>query len=139
MAKQILKNPVITVNGVNLSGWFREVSIESSRDEVDVTSFGATHKEILAGLGSASMTGDVFQDFAAGAIDQTLWPLSTSDTPFTVSVKPTNAAVSTTNPLYSMSALLLEYNPISGAVGEALTSPVNFVNASQTGLTRATA
>ncbi len=139
MAKFVLKNPIITVNAVDLSDHFSEVSIETSRDEVDVTAFGAVNKEMVAGLGDATITGTVFQDYAAGEIDATLWPLSTSDTPFTVSVKATSAATSTTNPLYSMSSLLYTYNPVSGSVGEAATTPVTFRNASQAGLTRATA
>ncbi len=138
MAKLSLKNPVITVNAVDLSDHFSEVSIETSRDEVDVTSFGATHKEMVAGLGDATITGTVFQDYAATKVDATLWPLSTSDTPFNVTIKPTSAATSATNPLYTMSCLLYSYNPVSGSVGEAATTPITFRNASQAGLTRAT-
>lgn len=138
MAKFVLKNPVITVNAVDLSDHFSEVSIETERDEVDVTAFGDANKFMVAGLGDATITGTVFQDYAAAKVDATLWPLSTSDTAFTVSVKPTNAATSATNPLYSMSCLLYTYNPVSGSVGEAATTDVTFRNASQAGLTRAT-
>lgn len=136
MAKFVLKNPVITVNAVDLSDHFSEVTIETSRDEVDVTAFGAANKETLAGLGDATITGTVFQDFAAGEIDATLWPLSTSDTPFVVAVKPTNAAISATNPEYQMTSLLFNYSPIAGSVGAASTTTVTFRNASQTGLVR---
>ncbi len=136
MAKFVLKNPVITVNAVDLSDHFSEVTIETEREEVDVTAFGATHKEMLAGLGDATITGSVFQDFAAGEVDATLWPLSTTDTPFTVAVKPTNAAISATNPEYQMSALLYAYSPIAGSVGEASATEVTFRNASSTGLVR---
>ena len=139
MAKLTLKNPVIMVNLVDLSDHFSEVSIETSRDEVDVTAFGAVNKEMVAGLGDATITGTVFQDYAATKVDATLWPLSTSDTPFTVTVKPTSAVTSATNPVYSMSCLLFTYNPVSGSVGEAATTEVTFRNASQAGLTRATA
>jgi hypothetical protein len=54
-----------------------------------------------------------------------------------VSVKPTNASISATNPEYSMMALLYTYSPIAGAVGEAATTEVVFRNASSTGLVRA--
>lgn len=137
MAKIVLKDARIEVNGVNISQWVSEVGIETSRDEVDVTAFGAVNKEILPGLGDATITATVFQDFAAAAIDATMFPLSTANTPFTVKVRPTSGAISTTNPEYTMSSLLFDYAPIAGAVGEASTTELTFRNATQTGLTRA--
>lgn len=138
MAKIVLKTATVTVNAVDITDHVSQVTIETERDEVDVTAMGAANKEILAGLGDATITLSVFQDFAAGEIDATMWPLSTSDTPFTVTVKPTSAATSATNPLYSMSSLLLSYSPLDGSVGEASTTELTFRNASQAGLTRAT-
>lgn len=40
MAKQILKNAFIQINGVNLSDHCSSVTIETSADEVDLTAFG---------------------------------------------------------------------------------------------------
>jgi hypothetical protein len=137
MAKFVLKTPVILVDGDDVSDHVSEVTIETERDEVDVTSFGATHKEFLAGLGDATITLQVFQDFASNEIDQNFWVHSTENDPFEVSVKPTNASISATNPEYSMMALLYTYSPIAGAVGEAATTEVVFRNASSTGLVRA--
>lgn len=139
MAKIVLRDARIEVNGVNLSDHCSEVSIETSRDEVDVTAFGAANKEILTGLGDATITATFFQDFAAASVDATLWPLSSTTTPFTVKVRPTSAAISATNPEYSMSALMFDYAPIAGSVGEASSTEVTFRNATQAGLTRAVA
>jgi hypothetical protein len=139
MAKFVIKDPVVTIGGVDLSDHISSCTIETTRDEVDVTSFGAVNKEMLAGLGDATMTFTVFQDFAAGEVDATLWPLSTSNTPSVITVKHTNAATSATNPLFSMSGLLMTYSPIAGAIGEASSTDVTFRNATQAGLTRATA
>lgn len=138
MAKQVLKNPVITVNGQDISNYCHEVTVETTRDEVDVTGFQANNKETLPGLGDATITLAVFQDWGAAAIDALLWPLSTGNTPFTVLVRPTTAARSATNPEYSMQCLLFTYNPIAGAVGEAAETPVTLRNAAQTGLQRLT-
>lgn len=136
MAKFVLKTPVVTINAVDLSDHVRSATIETQRDEVDVTAFGAANKEILAGLGDATITLEVYQDFAAGEVDATIWPLSTSDTPFTVAIKPTNGAISATNPEYQLSCLNFSYSPIAGAVGEASMTELVFRNASQTGLVR---
>lgn len=136
MAKFVLKNPVITIDGDDHSDHISEVMIETERDEVEVTAFGATNKEYLPGLGDATITMTAFQDFASNELDQNLWVLSKSDTPFEVTVRPTNSAVGATNPEYSMMALLYSYSPISGAVGEASTTELTFRNASSTGLVR---
>lgn len=136
MAKFVLKDPVITIDGDDLSAFISEVTIETTRDEVDVTAFGANNKEILAGLGDATISLTAFQAFGASEVDAVLWPLSTTDTPFTVTVKPTSGAVSATNPEYEMSALMFSYSPIAGSVGAASTTPVSFRNATQTGLVR---
>lgn len=138
MAKFVLKNPVVTVNSVDLSNHISQATIETTFDEVDVTSFGSTYKEILQGMGDATITLSFFQDFAAGSVDATLWPLSQSGSSFPVTVKPTNAAVSSTNPRYDMTGVLLSYNPVDGAVGDASATDVSIRNAAQTGLTRNT-
>lgn len=137
MAKFVLKTPVITVDGDDISDHVSEVTIETTRDEVDVTAFGAANKEILAGLGDATITMTVFQDFGSNEIDQNMYQHSIEDSPFEVTVKPTSAATSATNPEYSMQALLFSYSPIAGAVGEASTTELVFRNASQTGLVKA--
>jgi hypothetical protein len=137
MAKFVLKTAVITVDGDDISDHVSSVTIETERDEVDVTAMGAANKEILAGLGDATITLEVFQDFASNEIDQNMFQHSIEDSPFEVTVKPTNAAVGATNPEYSMQALLFGYSPIAGAVGEASTTQLVFRNASQTGLVKA--
>lgn len=126
----------VEINGVDLSDHISEVTIETSRAENDITAFGAVNRVTVAGLGDATITMTAFQDFAAAEVDATLWPLSSSDTPFNVFVRPTTGAISATNPEYQMSSLLFEYSPIAGSVGEPLTTPLTFRNASQSGLVR---
>jgi hypothetical protein len=137
MAKFVLKTAVVTVDGDDISDHVSEVTIETEREEVDVTSFGAANREILAGLGDATITLTVFQDFASNEIDQNMFQHSIENDPFEVTVKPTNAVVSATNPEYSMQALLFSYSPIAGAVGEASTTELVFRNAAQAGLVKA--
>ena len=139
MAHFVMKDAVVTVDGVNLSDHVSEVSMETERDEVDVTAMGANNRVFVAGLGDATMTVTFFQDFAAAEVDATLWPLSTTNTAFVVSIKASSAATSATNPLFSMTALMYGYSPLSGGIGDASSTEVTFRNAAQAGLTRATA
>jgi hypothetical protein len=139
MAKIVLKDAMVIVNGTTISDHVSEVTIETTRDEVDVTTMGDTSKEILAGIGDATITVTVFNDYAAGALDSIMFPLSSTNTPFTVEVRPTSAARSTSNPAYTMSSLMFGYAPIAGGVGAASTTTLTFRNAAQVGLQRLTA
>lgn len=136
MAKFVLKNAVVVINGVDLSNRVSSVTIETEFDAQDATAMGGNYREIVQGMGDATMTFEVFQDFAAGNVDATLFPLSQSGATFLVQVKPTNGAISATNPEYQMTGVLLSYSPIDGAVGDLSTTSVEIQNASQTGLVR---
>jgi len=140
MSKIVLTNAFVQINSVNLSDHVQSVDIQSTRDEVDVTSMGDTSKEIILGLNDVSVVVTFFNDYAAGSIDSQLFPLHTTNTAFPVEVRPTNAARSTSNAAYFLTgALLPEYHPINGSVGDAATTEVTFRNANQAGLTRLTA
>lgn len=132
-------NAKVIVNGVDLSDHTTSVTVETTRDEVDVTAMGAVQKVVTPGLGDGTISATFLQDYAAGSVDATLQGLSTTTTPFVVEVRPVNAARSTTNPAYVMTCLMYGYPPIGGSVGDALTVDVSFRNAAQTGLQRLTA
>lgn len=138
MAKLVLTNAQVLVNAVDISNHVQSVDIEGVRDEVDVTSMGDVNKEIVLGLGDVTFTITVFNDYAVGNIDSQMFALWQTNTPFTVEVRPVNGARSTSNPGYTMSALLPTYHPINGSVGDAVTSDLVFRNAAQAGLARNT-
>jgi hypothetical protein len=138
MAIHVLRNATIVVNSVDLSDHCSSVTIETSFDEAEAPTFGATYRTRLQGLGDANITAHFHQDYAAGSVDTTLWPLSQSGATFPVVVKPTSSAVSATNPSYTMTAVLTSYNPIDGEVGDVSGTDVTFTNASQSGIARAT-
>ena len=139
MAKTVLTDASVTINAVDLSDHVSKVEVSMQKDEVDVTGMGAQAKEILPGLADANISVTFFQDFAAAEVDATLFPLYNGSSLFPIEVKSSSGSVSATNPTYSGTFVLLEYTPISGGVGEASTMDVTFRNASQAGITRATA
>lgn len=138
MAKVILTDAFIEVDGVDLSAHARSVTMELPDDEVEVTGFGSAFKEYGKGLADGTITVEFIQDFASGKVDDTLWPLKLSNTPFDVVIRPESGSVSTGNPEYTMSSLLYNYSPVAGSVGEASTTEVTFRNADQYGIVRAT-
>ncbi len=134
MAKVVLLDARVTLNGVTVSDHVSSVTVETSKDEVDVTSMGATFRQLLAGIGDATVTLSVFQDFAGGSIHATVWPLYSAGTTFPVTVRPTSAAESATNPTMTMTGIILSYNPLAGSVGDASTTDITIRNAAQTGV-----
>jgi hypothetical protein len=138
MAKFVLAHPKLDVNGTNLEDHASSLEITTEFDEVELTSFCSNYREFGQGLGDATWTVDFFQDYASGSVDAVLWPLSQSGGTFLIKASSGSAAVSATNPMYSMTARLFSYAPIAGAVGEASTTSVTFRNAGTAGLTRAT-
>lgn len=139
MAKLVLTNAFVLVNGNDISNHVQSVSIEGTRAEVDVSSMGDTNSEIVLGLGDVTMTVSVFNDYAAGSLDSILFPLWQTNTPFVVEVRPVNGARSTSNPAYTMTSLMPTYSPITGSIGDAVTTDLTFRNAAQVGLQRLTA
>lgn len=137
MAKYIIDDPVVLIDGDDFSNYFSSVEIEAEFEEVEVTGFGSDFNEILVGLGDATITLEAFQNHATNGLDQNMWPIFVNKSTVEVSVRPTSAAVSSQNPEYSLpSAVLTTYNPISGAKGEASSTTLTFRNAGQLGLVR---
>lgn len=124
MAKLVLTNPSISVNGVDLTSACNSITIETKFDEVETTAFGDTGKKRVAGLSDSSISLDFHQDFAASAVEATIYPLLGTTT--TVIVKPVNAAVSSTNPSYTMTCLVNQWTPLSGGSGELVTASITW-------------
>lgn len=115
MGSLILTNPKIVINSVDLTVHVDQVTIEQNYADIDVSTFGTTSKLHLAGLSDNKFTISFLQDFALGSVDATIFPLVGGTT--AVSVQPVNAATSSTNPVYTFTAVVLDWKPIDAAVG----------------------
>lgn len=127
MATFVLKDAVVSINAVDLSDHVRSVSITYEADQVDDTNMGDTTKQRLAGLLEWSVEIEFAQDFAAGEVDATLFPL-VGAAPFEIKIRPTSGAIAATNPEYVGNAVLPSYTPIDGSVGDLATTSVEFVS-----------
>jgi hypothetical protein len=140
MAKFVMRDGYIQVNGVDLSDHCSSMTVESTADDVDLTAFTtAGYREYGVGFKSATITATFFQDFAGSSVHATLQPLYDSAGTFTVNCKPTQAVTSATNPRVSLpTARMFGYNPLAGGVGDASTFDCEFRNAGTAGITYAT-
>jgi hypothetical protein len=135
VAKFYAQDYKITVGTAVLSSSLASVTLDITADEVETTAFGSSYRTRIGGLKDASVSLDFHQDFGAGSIDALLFPLLGS----TVAVKivPTSGTVSSSNPEYSMSCLVTQYQPFAGAVGDLATLSVTWPVSGE--VTRATA
>lgn len=127
MAVFVLLDAAVTINAVDLSGKVRKATLKTSADDQDSTAMGATYHARAGGLKDWTLELEFNSDFAAAQVDATLWPLLGATS--TVTAKATSAANSATNPQYSGTALLKEYSPIDGSVGDMATATASFAGA----------
>ena len=124
MAVYLSNGVVLTVATVDLSNLVSAVTINRSFDELEVTAMGDTGHKFVKGLEASSITIDFFNDEATSKTLQTLNAQVGNNA--TVTVKQTSAAVSPTNPLYTMTCLVNNITPINGAVGDISTQSVTW-------------
>lgn len=124
MARIVLTNAYVVFGSTDLSDHIASVTLNSSYDIVETTAFGNTAKTRVAGLADNSVSFEFHQDYATSSVEQTIYPLL--GTAVTVSVKPVNTTTSAVNPQYAFSALVAEWTPLNGAVGELATASVSW-------------
>lgn len=135
MAKSILREAQVKVNGVDLTNHVQKATITKKAEEQDVTAMGAKSKETLLGISDDQIAVTFFQDHAEGSVNRTLAPLQGSNSPFKIEVTHASGLVSKTNPKWVINeAILPEFTPLDGTVGSAETTDVTFKPAGGEGL-----
>jgi hypothetical protein len=136
MARIVLTNVEVLIGGVDLSDHVAQVTITSTYDAVETTAFGGGNvpsaaRTRQAGLVDNSVTLDFHQDFAAGEVEATIYPLLGTLTGLLI--KPSADTISATNPAYkadgtdgSGQVLITDWTPLNGAVGELATASVTW-------------
>ena len=125
MARLVLTNAYISVGGVDLSDLVASVTLNSTFDVVETTAFSSTAaKTRLAGLADNSIALEFHQDYATSEVEQTIYPLL--GTVATVIVKPNGSVTGAQNPSYTASAVISEWTPLNGSVGELATASVTW-------------
>ncbi len=125
MARIVLTDVQVLINtSTDISDHVASVTLNSTVNEVQTTAMGNTAITRVGGLLDNSVTLEFHQDFATTSIEAIVYPLIGTVT--TMKIKPTSSATSTSNPQYVFSALVSEWTPISGAVGELSTASVTW-------------
>lgn len=125
MPKVVATSTVVKINGVDLSQFVASVNLSSNAAEVTTTNFASGgNVERVAGLRDNSLQISFMQDFAAGAVEATIYPLIGSTAAFVVN--PSSTAASSAAPNYTGTCVVTAWSPVAGAVGELLTADVTW-------------
>lgn len=130
MARIVLTDVSVVFNASDdLSDHISSITLQSTYDVLETTAFAgglvpAAAKTRIPGLVDNSVTFEFHQDFAAGEVDSVL--SAALGTTVAVKVRPIADAVSATNPEYQFNAVISDYTPLAGAVGELSTVSVTF-------------
>lgn len=124
MAKFSATDFNITVAGSAVSSSLAALTLDISREQLEITSFGNSARRYIAGLQDASVTLSFHQDFAAGSIDEIV---STNlGGTVAITIKPTSGTVTASNPSYSFNALVTQHVPYSSNVGDLATQDLTW-------------
>lgn len=117
MAVFVLTDASLTVNAVDLSSYVQSITLNYERDAVSIDAMGISGHQFTGGLQNISLDVTFNQDFAATKVAATLDALVGTQT--TVVIKPTSAAVSATNPSYTISNTYCgSTQPVAGSTGD---------------------
>jgi len=126
-----LSNPTVTVNAVDLTDQCSSANLTRVIEALESTSFGLTARVYVGGLENSTLTLTMYNSFAASETYATLKTLVGTTT--TITIKPTSAATSATNPLSTLTGCYLETLPIvNAALGALDTIDITFTGGAYT-------
>ena len=108
----------LTVGGTDLSNRLRSITIGQEVEQLDATAANATAREFVPGLRDDTWEIEMYQDFAAGSVHDTISPLLGSATGATFVFQTSGSTVTATNPSFTVVGSVYGYQPVSGSVGE---------------------
>jgi hypothetical protein len=108
-----LSNPVLEINSVDLTDMCTAATLTYLVEALEDTAFGTNSRSYTAGLVNNEITLTMYASFAATETYATLFNLVGAKT--TVTLKPTSAADSATNPKFILTGCYLESLPVINA------------------------
>lgn len=124
-----LSNPTVTINSVDLQDQCTSATVNYTLEQLETTAFGDTARKFggsaVTSLQNNSVEVTLYQSYVASETEATIYSLVGIQT--TLVIKPTSAAVSATNPSYTLTGAYLEsHTPINASLGELSTLTLTF-------------
>ena len=114
----ILRNPYFSLDGNELSGSIRSMSIPEGWETPDNTTGGQNTRTVEKGLKTWSISITLEQDFDDNEVFDRLQAAYDSTDPVALIIRPTSAVRGVNNPQFDCNAHLTSFDPIGQSVGD---------------------
>ena len=127
-------NKVAVVAGTTtITTFVSAVSLSREIDAVEITAMTDSVQNLIGGIERPSVTLEVFNDFAASSVNSVFEDALGSK--LAIQLIPVSGTVTATNPRYSMSVLVSQWQPINGNLDAPMSASITLP---VTALTKAT-
>ena len=117
-------NVVVILGGTTISDHVSSVTLNREVDAVEITAMSDTDHVFLKGLNANSVSLEFFNDFAASSVNSIID--DAMGTYLNLKLIPVSGTVSSTNPSYTMSCFIQQWQPISGTPQDVATASVTW-------------
>jgi len=126
-------NVHVKAGATTITTFVSSVSLSREVDAVEITAMTNTVQNLLGGIERPSVSLEVYNDFAASSVNGIFE--DALGTKLALELIPVSGTVSATNPRYSMSVLVSQWQPINGTLDGPATASITLP---VTALTKAT-
>lgn len=124
MAIFMNNNVVVILGGTTISDHVSSVTLNREVDAVEITSMSDTDHVFLKGLNANAVSLEFFNDFAASSVNSLID--DAMGTYLNLKLIPVSGTVTSTNPSYTMSCFIQQWQPISGTPQDVATASVTW-------------
>lgn len=126
-------NVHVKAGATTITTFVSSVSLSREVDAVEITAMTNTVQNLLGGIERPSVSLELYNDFAASSVNGIFE--DALGTKLALELIPVSGTVSATNPRYSMSVLVAQWQPINGTLDGPATASITLP---VTALTKAT-
>jgi|LauGreDrversion4_2_1035121.scaffolds.fasta_scaffold870118_2 hypothetical protein len=131
MAKIVLTNAYVLLNGLyDISDYVSSVSLSTTHDLIETTQMNDVYKTVIAGLGQNQVSFEFYQNYADNGLEEIINGTSLGNsnvgTAIPIEIRPIDTVASASNPRYTFNAVISEWQPVNGAVGQLATVGVTW-------------
>lgn len=124
MAIFMNNNVVVVLGATTISDHVSSITLNREVDAVEITAMSDTDHVFLKGLNANSVTIEFFNDFAASSVNSIID--DAMGTYLNLRLVPVSGTVTSTNPSYTMSCFIQQWQPINGSVSDVSTASVTW-------------
>jgi len=123
----------VIVGTTTITTFVSSVSLSREVDAVEITAMTDSLNNFIGGIERPTVTLEVFNDFAASSVNSLFEDALGSK--LAIKLIPVTGTVTATNPSYSMSVLVSQWQPINGSIDSPASASISLP---VTALTKAT-